>query len=172
MEWIFNKPGSLKSKYLTYANYINENAGKVFTAIANELILQNDYDDSDVIREEAPCRMTRYDAFQMFKHTVACYSACAFEEVRKIKKLTLVNCVWTLSIPEVLEQKHCERYLQEEACEHREFEDFKQIMQPVKKLFADIGVDFDICFYSFSDFLALMEKDADELNYLRRYTLR
>lgn len=115
--------------------------------------------------------MTRYDAFQMFKHIVACYSACTSEESRKIKKLTLVNCAWTLSIPEVLEQKYCERYLHEEACEYREFEEFKHSMQPVKKLFADIGVDFDICFYSVNDFLALMEKNEDELNYLRRYTL-
>jgi len=172
MEWIFNKPGNLRSKYLSPANYINEDVGKVFADIAKELILQNDYTDPDAIQEEYPCRMTRYDAFQMFKHTVACYSACVSEETRKIKKLTLVNCAWTLSIPEVLEQKHCERYLREEECERREFEDFKHIMQPVKKLFADIGVDFDICFYSFNDFLLLMEKDNDELNYLRRYTLR
>ena len=171
MEWIFNKPGNLRSKYLSPANYINEEVGKVFVAIAKELILQNDYDAPDVIREEYSCRMTRYDAFQMFKHTVACYTACASEEPREIKRLTLVNCAWTISIPEVLEQKHCERYLREEECEYREFEDFKHIMQPVKKLFADIGVDFDICFYSFNDFLALLEKDRDELNYLRRYTL-
>lgn len=172
MEWIFNKPGALRSKYLTPANYMNEEAGKVFVAIAKELALQNDYDDPDVIPEESPCRMTRYDAFQMFKHTVACYSACASAEPRTIKKLTLVNCAWTLSIPEALEHKHCERYQREEECEHREFKEFKQVMQPVKKLFADIGVDFDICFYSFNDFLSLLEKDTDELNYLRRYTMK
>ena len=171
MEWIFNKPGNLRNKYLSPANYINEDVGKVFVAIAKELILQSDYSDPDVIQDEYPCRMTRYDAFQMFKHIVACESACSSEESRKIKKLTVVNCAWTLAIPEVLEQKYCERYLHEEACEYREFEEFKHIMQPVKKLFADIGVDFDICFYSVNDFLALMEKNEDELNYLRRYTI-
>ena len=170
MEWIFNKPGNLKNKYLIPENYINEEAGEVFVAIAKELILKNDYDDADILQSEYPCRMTRYDAFQMFKHTVACYSACAYKEQRKIEKLTLVNCAWTLSDPQRLEPKYRERYLREEECELYEFDDFKQIMQPAKTLFADLGVDFDIQFYALNDFLALLDKDAEELDYLRRYT--
>lgn len=83
-----------------------------------------------------------------------------------------MNCAWMLSIPEVLEPKHCERYKAEEEFERREFEEFKKLMQPAIKLFSDIGVDFDICFYSFNDFLKLMEKNEDELYYLRRYTMR
>lgn len=171
-EWIFNKPGALRAKYLNPENYIDVNAGKVFVTIAKELILPNDYDDPDEIKPESPCRMTRYDAFQMFKHAVACYTACVSEEARKIKKLTLVNCAWTLSTPEVLEPKHKERYLREEECELAEFEQFKEIMAPVKSLFAAMDVDFDICFYNFNDFLALLDKTSDELEYLRRYTLQ
>ena len=169
MEWIFNKPGTLRKKYLDPENYINEEAGRVFVDIAKELILETDYENPDEV-EAACCRMTRYDAFQMFKHTVACYSACAFQEKRKIKKLTLVNCAWTLSKPELLEEKYRERYLREEECERYEFEEFKKSMAPVKKLFADIGVDFDICFYSVQELLSLLEKDTEERNYLRRYT--
>ena len=171
MEWIFNKPGTLRSKYLNPENYINRNAGNIFVAIAKELVLYNDYDDSDTIPNESVCKMTRYDAFQMFKHAVACYSACVQEETRKIKKLTLVNCAWTMSLPQILQPKYCERYVREEADELREFDEFKHIMEPTKKLFADIGVDFDICFYKFNDFLSLLIKDHDEKHYLRRYTL-
>jgi len=134
------------------------------------LILYNDYEEPEDFKEEYPCRMTRYDAFQMFKHTVACYSACLGEESRKIKKLTLVNCVWTLPVPERLSSKNYDRYIKEESCEHAEFNEFVRLMQPVKSLFADLDVDFDIKFYTFKDFLALLDKTESELNYLKRYT--
>ncbi len=169
MEWIFNKPSALRRKYLDPKNYVNEAVGEVFVRIAKSLIPKEALAEE---QDEYSGSMTRYDAFQMFKHTVACYSACAGEEAREIKKLTLVNCAWTLSIPEVLEPKHCKRYRAEEKLEHCEFEEFKKLMQPAIKLFSDIGVDFDICFYSFNDFLKLMEKNEDELDYLRRYTVR
>ena len=170
MEWIFNKPSNLRNKYLLPENYINDKCANVFIPIAKELILYNDYEDSDVVKEEYPCRMTRYDAFQMFKHTVACYSASLGEESRKIKKLTLVNCVWTLPVPERLSSKNYDRYIKEESCEHAEFNEFARLMQPVKSLFADWGVDFDIQFYTFKSFLSLLDKTKSELDYLKRYT--
>lgn len=157
MEWILNKPATLKRKYLEFSNYaVDEKSSKIFVDIANKLLLQN---------------ITKYDAFQMFKHTVACYTACASKKTEKISKLTLVNCVWTLSTPEKLEPKYRNRYIEEEKCELKEFEVFRQIMRPVIKLFEDIGVDFDIRFYTFNEFLSLLDKSNDEKQYLRRYTL-
>lgn len=170
MEWIFNKPGNLRSKYLFPENYINDKCANVFIPIAKELILYNDYEDPNDVKEEYPCRMTRYDAFQMFKHALACYSACLGEESRKIKKMTLVNCIWTLPVPERLSSEHYDRYIKEEDCEHTEFKEFKELMKPVKSLFAESGVDFDIEFYTFKDFLSLLDKTESELNYLKRYT--
>ena len=169
-EWIFNKPGTLRKKYLDASNYLNGKAGELFVSLAKELILHNDYDDPDLIKDEYPCIMSRYDAFQMFKHTVACYNACLLEEQKKIEKLTLVNCAWTLSKPELLSEKHRARYLLEEECEKREFKEFARIMEPVKKLFSDIGVDFDISFFTLNEFLSLLNKDKNEISYLRRYT--
>lgn len=168
MEWIFNKPGNLRSKYLDANNYINDKCADKFVPIAKKLIQYNDCDADEL--NEYPCRFSRYDAFQMFKHALACYSACMGEEPRKIKKLTLVNCVWTLPVPDRLSSKCRDRYIKDESCEHAEFTEFIHFMQPAKKLFADICVDFDIKFYAFKDFLSLFEKSADELNYLRRYT--
>ena len=146
-------------------------AGKEFTENAKELILPNDYDDPDEILPESPCRMTRYDAFQMFKHAIACYTACVSESANKINKLTLLNCTWAIKHPEKLEEKHRLRYIKEEECELAEFTQFKQLMEPVKALFANKGVDFDIVFCKWDDFISLMDKSKVELDYLSRYEL-
>lgn len=167
MEWICNKPGELKKAYLDEKSYINEEAGKAFVQVANELI-ENGANIAEL--EKFPCKMTRYDAFQMFKHAVACYTACAGEEAREIKKLTLVNCVWTLPMPKKHSSVDSDRYISEESCEHTEFDEFVRLMQPVKSLFAGLKVDFDIQFYAFKDFLSLLDKTESELNYLKRYT--
>ena len=171
LEWICNKPGRLSRKYLESKNYIDNAAGQIFASIAQKLIKDAKNYNPDINHQEYPCPMTRYDTFQMFKHAVACYTACTLEDTRKITKLTLVNCVWTLSNPILLEEKHREKYLKGERCEIEEFDDFRQQMQPAISLFSSKGVDFDICFCRFNDFLELMEKSVEELNYLRRYTL-
>lgn len=170
-EWIFNKPGQLKNKYLDPSNYMNEEAGKIFTKIAEELILWNDYDAGESLSEAYPCRMSRYDAFQMFKHTIALFNACSQNEHERIKRLTLVNCVWMLPNPGTLSDKHCKRYRCEENTEHKEFREFKEAMSPANRLFSDIGVDFEIEFYSFNEFLSILKKDANEKAYLKRYAL-
>jgi len=169
-EWIFNKPGTLKVAYLNPENYIDEEAGKVFTAVAKELILHNDYDDPEVEQIGYPCICTRYDAFQMFKHAVACYTACVKEEEREIRKLTLVNCAWMLTRKDLLEPDLRERYDREEQAELDEFDQFRKIMEPVKELFAAKGIQFEIWFYPFAEFLQMFDKTAEELYYLSRYT--
>lgn len=169
MEWIFNRPGELKAKYLDEKNYIDEEAGKVFVSVAKELIRTEDYEDSEAEKASYPSITSRYDAFQMFKHAVACYTAIVSEEPRKIEKLTLVNCAWTLSNPELLSEKSRERYLREERTELEEFEVFRNAMEPVKALFVKQGVEFDIRFFKFGDFLGLFEKTEEEIEYLRRY---
>ena len=170
-EWIFNKPGMLKEAYLDPANYIDDAAGQVFSDLAKELILTNDYEDPEVKKTEYPSIFSRYDAFQMFKHTVACYTAIVKEEPRYIEKLTLVNCAWTLTKPELLGEKLKDRYLYEEQAELEEFQQFKKIMEPVRGLFKSKGVHFDICFFTFNEFLQMFDKTRDELDYLRRYIL-
>lgn len=168
-EWIFNKPGNLRQAYLEVSNYIDEEAGKVFVAIAKSLILNNDYDDPEESKEEYPGIMSRYDAFQMFKHTVACYTACTLEEPREIRKLTLLNCVWMPDVT-VLNEEFRERYAREVKLEIDEFKQFKQIMNPIKRIFENKGILFDVDFITVDDFMKLLRKTDDELKYLRRYT--
>ena len=172
MEWIFNRPGELKAKYLDEKNYIDEEAGEAFVSAAKELIRTEDYEDLETEKASYPSITTRYDAFQMLKHAVACYTAIVAEEPRKIEKLTLVNCAWTLSDPALLSEKSRERYLREERIELEEFEIFKAAMEPLKALFKTKGVDFDIKFFKFSEFLALFEKTEEEIEYLGRYMLK
>ena len=82
----------------------------------------------------------------------------------------MVNCVWTLPVPDRLSLNAYDRYIREENCEHTEFNEFTKVMQPVKTLFLDLNVDFDIKFYTFNKFLSLLDKTDEELSYLRRYT--
>ena len=170
-EWIFNKPGMLRAAYLNPDNYIDSEAGKVFSSVAKALILHNDYDDPETEKSEYPAVTSRYDTFQMFKHAVACYTAIAKEESREIKNLTLVNCAWMITDIDLLDAELKERYIREKEEELYGFGQFKEIMEPVKDLFAKKNVQFDIKFYSYAEFLGLFDKTDEELNYLRRYTL-
>ena len=170
-EWIFNKPGKLKAAYLNPESYIDAQAGQMFSDIAKEMILHTDYEDPGIEKAEYACIFSRYDAFQMFKHAVACYTACVVEEAREIRKLTLVNCAWMLTAKDMLASDLRERYDREESVELDEFHRFRKIMEPVKGLFAAKGIIFDIWFYPFAEFLQMFNKTDEELQYLRRYTL-
>lgn len=167
-EWLFNKPGTLRASYRNPENYFDLEFGKTMAALAKELIRA---DTRDVPMEAYPCGMGRYDAFQMFKHVSACYTACMNKEHGEIKKITLVNCAWTLQDSSALSPKFRGRYLGEEKQEREEFCEFRHIMEPVKHHFADIGIDFDIRFYSFADLLAMVSKTPAELAYLERYII-
>ncbi len=170
MEWLLNAPGKLKEVYLNPYNYLDSKAGAVFVDVAKRLI------DFSVEKKEDGYKsvMKRYDAFQMFKHTVACYNAAisSSEEKRMFNKLTLVNCVWMPSEDKFSEKEFCKRYIEKKEQEHKDFEQFKEIMEDVKPLFADVNVDFEICFYTVDEFLDILVKKPEAVNALRRYTLK
>ena len=120
--------------------------------------------------KEYPCGLKRYDAFQMYKHICGCYTACLNKDPGVIRKLTLVNCIWSLPVPSVLTPEsriHFESDLREE---RDGFDQFCRTMAPIKDAFAQIGVDFDVRIFTFQEFLALQKKTPTELDYLRRYT--
>ncbi len=169
MEWLLNAPGKLKAMYLNPNNYIDPKAGTVFVDVAKKLI------DSSVEEKKDGYKsiMKRYDAFQMFKHTIACYNAAISlsEEKRIFNKLTLVNCVWTPCEEKIAGKEVSKKYLERKLEEHKEFEQFKEIMEDVKPLFADVNVDFEICFYTVDEFLNMLKKNPEELDALHRYIL-
>jgi len=165
-EWILGAPGRLRRAYLDKNNYMDTTAGKVFADVAYNMI-----DKSKSVTDEGyKSIFSYYDAFQMFRHASACYNACMFDEPRKIKKLTLVNCVWTLPDLSKLSDKDKKTYLEREEGQKSDFVKFRKLMKPIMNLFADKRVDFDIKFITYSDFLGVFKKTQQELDYLKRYT--
>lgn len=168
-EWIFNSPGKLKSVYLNYENYDDKEAGVLFSEIANGLIKPvSDYETKSQNQTEYSPSLTRYDGFQMLKHTVALYNACK-ENRFCCKRLTLVNCVWEPSFTDKFSALAKKKYTAALSREHIEFSTFYSQMQPVKELFKSLGIDFDICYYSLSDFAKIISLSEQRSAYLERY---
>lgn len=166
-EWLFNSPGKLRASYLNPKNYFKADFGKQMVPLAQEL---GEYESMQMDLKEYPCRMKRYDAFQMFKHVCGCYTACLNRDPGEIRKLTLVNCIWTLPDPSVLSPASYAQYMQDLQEELAGFDQFRRTMEPIKAEFAKIRVDFDVRIFTFQEFLALQKKTPAELDYLRRYT--
>ncbi len=170
LEWLLNKPGHLRAAYLDPSNYIDIDAGEAFVSVAKKLIDPAAFAPDAQPQAEYESLLHHYDAFQMFKHAVACYTACMREEPRSLKKLTLINCIWTLPNADLLENPFRTQYTNDERAERDEFTKFQKAMEPVRQLFLSNGIDFNICLYTFNDFLQLFNKTTAELDYLRRYT--
>ncbi len=166
-EWIFNKPCKLKSAYLEKPNYQFEDNADIFIEVAKSLIDQNN--DKMAEKEYVPIT-AQYDAFQMFKHTLACYNACRNGEI-KTDKLTLLNVVWEMEDLSSLSDKTAEKYKKLLENEHNEFDVFYSKIAPIKELFKTIGVKFDICYYSVSKFLSISKLSNKHKNYLTRYEI-
>ncbi len=170
-EWLFNPPGNLRTAYLDSDKYEDTKAGEKFALVAEKMIAEKvivKHKEKTV--EEYRSVFSTYDAFQMFKHALACYTAYMTNDPGKIKKLTLVNCVWTLPQKYMLSGELGEKYIKAEIAEKNEFEVFKKMMNPIRDLFAEKDVDFNIQFITYSDFLGVFKKAKKELDYLKRYT--
>lgn len=164
-EWILNKPTGLKEAYLIEKNYIDEISSTTFIPIAKKLV---EITNNNGVYLN---KLKRYDALQMFKHTIACYNASKSKSY-KVNKLTLVNCVWELSSINNLNvsDKTKEKYKKEVAEEKLQFDIFyNTIINNAKHLFKTIGVDFDIKYYSLEDFIKIINLSNEEKAYLKRY---
>lgn len=169
-EWIFNKPSKLKEAYLKKESYQVEESAAIFIGVAENLIASmNDYDTSVTARKEYECYLCQYDAFQMFKHTLALYNGCVNGAV-KAEKLTLANVVWEVPFASELSSLSLKKYETKLENEHREFQVFYEAMQPIKKTFKELGVEFEISYCSINDFIRKMELNDEVKHYLERYT--
>lgn len=94
-------------------------------------------------------------------------------EGERVRKLTLLNCVWTMENPSLLNEeasrkKYAESLLREES----EFDLFHRRMRPIRDLFAEeLNVDFDIRFCTVVQLFSLVKKTPEELSYLERYRI-
>ncbi len=163
-EWIFNTPSKLKSAYLQRTSYQHEESADIFIEISNKLSRTT---ENTEYAPEYLSKTLQYDSFQMLKHTLALYNACRNGELN-VDKLTLLNCVW--EIPFDLTPVSTAKYQKELAKEHEEFTFFRKTMSPINKLFGEVGVDFDIVYYSLKDLILELDLTAEHCSYLKRYT--
>lgn len=173
-EWIFNKPSHLRVSYLNSSNYSDPHAGDVFAEVAKKIIgLPVPRKDGKLL--EYASNYKNYDASQMFKHAVALYRACdqkCTSEPIDVKKLTLLNCAWTIVSSDKLTEESRQKYNETWNTEVNEFDRFTTEMRPIKDLFKqNLGIDFDIRFCTFAELLSTIDKTSEELTYLKRYLI-
>lgn len=154
MEWILNKPGTLSASYLDKERYYDQDSYDAFRECA------------EIISKRA---LKQYDAFQMFKHTLAIYNYATANRGNIPQKICLVNCVWELGEVNKLSDKAKNKYLEKLHLEHEEFAIFHASTAPIRKRFLELGFEFDIVYMNIADFISNFVKTDAELKYLGRY---
>ena len=166
-EWILNKASSLREQYLEAESYlIPETAATAFRE-SFATLCEGEADGNGKL---AP-KLTRYDAFQMLKHLLAIYT----ESNRKAeageplpKRIILLNCVWEMENPERLGRYEA-KYRELEAEEHAQYRKFAETVKPLAKLFAEMGIEFDLHYLTFAEMRDSLELEAAHRKALDRY---
>ena len=187
MEWVFNKPGTLKGAYEDIDRYFaNVPSGEKALAAFQKAI--------QMLKNEMSCNgmgehFFRYDAWQMFKHLLGIYNMtsdvtraevavlCQKSEgkiqlIPQCKKIKLVNVVFEPS-EECLPSTFRAKYNDILKIEHRDFATFERIMDEcgIYEVFKlDCHVDLKILYMSASKFMDCFDLQ-DREDYLERYRL-
>ena len=180
LEWI-GPPGALKEAYLNRDYYFSPCAYDVFSKIAYALRKS----EIPYAKNAYPSIFTQYDAWQMFKHTLAIYNATSETTKEalsrktgsmagKFKKITLANVVFEMDTTLVADEALRIKYAAALDREHQEADTFIQTMLSpenglVKLFWEDCGVKFDIRYVPAHEFVAMFDKSNEELSYLKRY---
>ena len=189
MEWIFNKPGSLRKAYYDAEKYYSSAAADTKTTDAFLKAIE-------MLKAEMPNNkgiFYRYDAWQMFKHTLGIYNMTsditrkeisrsiansrakngrAIAEVPELHKVTLLNVVFEPS-ESLFTGELKEIYQRVKKLEHENFEQFKEAMVKsgvVKAFERDCHIDFDIQYMSAAQFMDCFEL-GERKDFLERYRL-
>lgn len=145
----------LKDKYLDTANYIYEDTAACFVETATELNRSDSF--------------SRYDFAQMFKHSLALYNAVR-SKTPDVSKIVLLNCVW--EPPDNYDLSR-ETKAWVDRCkleEHLGFNEFKQMMSPLERLFSlTTGTSFEIQYLPADKLIARLAYSPDERSRLDRY---
>ena len=193
-EWILNKAGGLREQYLEPEGYLVPTVtANVFCEVFASLCdgegegeggagwssergkldkrnARSGHDGPPRPERLAP-RLARYDAFQMLKHLLAIYTeASRRAEVAEPlpKRVILLNCVWEMTHPEKLGRYEA-KYRKLEAEEHAQYQEFSEAVKPLAQLFADIGIEFDLRYLTFTEMLDSLELKTDHRKALDRY---
>ena len=189
-EWILNKAGGLREQYLEPEGYLVPTvAANVFCEVFASLCeggnraggpderykidrrdARSGHDRPSRPERLAP-RLVRYDAFQMMKHLLAIYTEASrrAEAAEPLpKRVILLNCVWEMTHPEKLGRYEA-KYRKLEAEEHAQYQEFSEAVKPLAQLFADIGIEFDLRYLTFTEMLDSLELKTDHRKALDRY---
>ena len=182
LEWL-GAPGTLKNTYLERDYYIDKAAYPVFRDLAEVL------KKTEGVRKDGShvSIFKRYDAWQMFKHTLAIYnytSSTAKEIVDKktaarsmaeeFEGITLANIVFEMDSDKIKNARDRKLYLDALVCEQTEAHQFIQIMLDSKYGLLDLfrqncKVSFDIEYIDVRSFIEHMDKTDAELNLLAKH---
>lgn len=111
----------------------------------------------------------RYDCLQMAKHLLAIYGKVANDPTYRPKKLTLLNCVWEFTNPEVLGRYEA-KYRQMEAEEHEGFDKFAKLAEElVAPLFKAKGIPLSIEYVKATELMEAVEYEKPHREKLERY---
>ena len=187
MEWIFNEPGELKEAYENVDLYYTNCAGgeKAVQAFQKAIYMLK----GAMLACTGEGHFFRYDAWQMFKHTLGIYnmtssitkaemsrlcenSSSGIKMLPKCEKVTLVNVVFEPE-KEILSDGLRDTYGEVVRMEHENFKLFRQIMidSGVVKVFeVDCDIDFDIQYMTAAEFMDCFDL-GDRKDYLERYRL-
>lgn len=109
----------------------------------------------------------RYDVCQMFKHTLGIYNYARKNEL-KGKKITLVNCIWTMN-EDLKDEKLNFQCKQIEEEEKSEFKKFEECMFNAKNAFSKLKVDFSVKLISIKELIDILNLSDERRNWLSRY---
>ena len=182
LEWL-GSPGKLKDAYLNPEYYFNEEAYQIFSNIAKAMIKDNPRK-----REEGHRSLfSKYDAWQMFKHTLAIYNYTSNQTKDIVtlkgassslsgtfKKIVLANVVYEMDPVLIHDESIRNKYLRELNQERKEAQAFIDLMlnpqYGLKELFhKHAQIDFDIMYIPVKTFISYIEKTTEELNRIKRY---
>lgn len=180
LEWL-SSPGVLKAAYRDENRYFHKDAFTVFEKLIEKLkASENEKGDYEAA-------FSRYDAWQMLKHTMAIYNATSGKTkdgierrmpgssmAGKFKKITLLNVVFEMDDALIEQEELKYDYKQALGEEHDQKDRFiKVMMDPAHGLVnlfqTDCNAVFEIRYMSAARFIECLDKSEEELYELRRY---
>lgn len=181
MEWL-GTPNPLKEAYYNRNYYFD--AGS-FDGVFSKIIEALRKSDIPNAKNAYPSIFKQYDAWQMFKHTLAIYNATSNTTVAALSaktgsmagrynKITLANVVFEMDLSMIADEGLMARYSEALELEHREAKVFVETMlapeNGLVELFKqDCGIDFDIQYIPVNSFVSMFDKSEAEILALRRY---
>lgn len=125
------------------------------------------YSFKETVEKLRTSGIKRYDACQMFKHSLGIYNYLRKNEISG-KKVRLINCIWSINEP-VPEKELQAQYELVRNEEERGFQSFYDCMFNILNAFKKKGYDFSIELMKVKDLVPMIGCSEEKRNWLARY---